>query len=114
MALVKKLKVKCISEPYDPNHKLKNEDKDICVAEAIVDYIPGGGASLPDINPFNRNIWLSGDDGYNMRYIRYLNDGRLEYFYNDIIDVSKGAVHLEKVIRGQKMSFDFELVTVED
>ena len=63
-------------------------------ATAIVPYVKCGSASLPDIPPFNTNIWLDGDTGYHMRHIRFTLNG-IEYFYNHHYDFVEGKVHVQ-------------------
>ena len=82
----------------------------VAEATAVVPYKKGGGAKLPDVPPFNTNVWLSGDDGYNMMWIEYTSEGKVQYFYNDYYEFVDGRIHAEKMIKGQKMIFDFELI----
>ena len=78
-------------------------------ATAIVPYVKCGSASLPDIPPFNTNIWLDGDTGYHMRHITFTLNG-IEYFYNHHYDFVEGKVHAECELMGDDMIFDFELI----
>ena len=36
----------------------------IAEATAVIPYKRGGAGKLPDVPPFNTNVWLSGDDGF--------------------------------------------------
>ena len=66
----------------------KQVDKDgtvVAEATAVVPYEKCSDASLPDVPPFNTNVWLDGDTGYNMTSIRYTLNG-LEYFYHHHYD----------------------------
>ena len=85
----------------------------ISEAETVVPYRRGGSVQLPDVTPFNTNVWLSGDDGYNMRWLSFTEDGLVQYFYSDYYAFEYGRIHVEKEIRGQKMVFDFTLVELE-
>lgn len=79
-------------------------------AVAVVPYKKGGSAKLPDVAPFNTNVWLSGDDGYNMMWIEFTTEGKLLYFYNDYFEFVDGKIHAERCIKGVDMIFDFELI----
>ena len=83
--------------------------KTVSEAVAIVPYIKGGSVKLPDIPPFNTNVRLSGDDGYNMMWIEFTSEGKVCYFYNDYYEFKDGKIHAEKKIKGMDMVFDFEL-----
>ena len=88
-------------------------DGKVCEACAVVPYFRGGAAKLPDVPPFNTNVWLSGDDGYNMMYIEFTDNGKISYFYNSYYDFVDGKCHAEKMIGGKMMIFDFELIDEE-
>lgn len=77
--------------------------KTVSEAVAIVPYIKGGSAKLPDIPPFNTNVRLSGDDGYNMMWIEFTSEGKVCYFYNDYYEFKDGKIHAEKKIKGMDM-----------
>lgn len=79
-------------------------------ATAIVPYKKGGGARLPDVPPFNTNVWLGGDIGFNMMSIEYTSTGKIAYFYDKYYDLVDGKAHAECEIKGDNMIFDFELV----
>ncbi len=78
-------------------------------ATAVVPYRKSGCASLPNVPPFNTNVWLDGDTGYNMTSICYTLKG-LQYFYNHHYDFVDGKIHAECEIKGDNMVFDFELI----
>ena len=82
------------------------------VAEAttIVPYKKGGSLSLPDVPPFNTNVWLAGDDGFNMKRIEYTSTGKIVFFYDKYYDLVDGRAHAECEIKGDNMIFDFELI----
>lgn len=86
----------------------------VCEAEAIVPYYKNGGAAkLPDVPPFNDNIVLHGDDGFNMCYIEYTSDGKVCYFYDDCYEFVDNKIHGERTYWGRHYIFDFELVDKE-
>ena len=90
----------------------KQVDKDgtvVAEATAVVPYEKCSDASLPDVPPFNTNVWLDGDTGYNMTSIRYTLNG-LEYFYHHHYDFVDGKIHAECEIKDCNMIFDFELI----
>ena len=82
----------------------------VCEAEAVVPFQKGGYASLPKVPPFNTNVWLDGDTGYNMASIAITNEGKIEYFYGNYYEFIDGKIHAEKIIGDKQMIFDFELV----
>ena len=82
----------------------------VAEATAIVPYKKGGSASLPDVPPFNTNVWLAGDDGFNMKWIEYTSTGKIAYFYDKYYDLVDGKAHAECEIKGDNMIFDFELI----
>ena len=86
----------------------------VAEATAVVPYIKGGAAKLPDVAPFNTNVWLAGDDGFNMMWIEFLENGKICYFYNKYYDFVDGKIHAECEIKGDNMIFDFELVDAEE
>lgn len=77
---------------------------------AVVPYKRGGSAVLPDIPPFNSNIVLHGDDGFNMRYIEYTLNGKILYFYNSYYEFENDKIHAEARYWGKEYIFDFELI----
>ena len=79
-------------------------------ATAVVPYVRGGGATLPSVPPFNTNVWLAGDDGYNMTQLEFTPSGEIGYFYNKYYDLVDGKAHAECEIKGDNMVFDFELI----
>ena len=85
----------------------------VAEATAIVPYKKGGSASLPDVPPFNTNVWLAGDAGFNMKWIEYTSTGKIAYFYDKYYDLVDGKAHAECEIKGDNMIFDFELVDAE-
>ena len=85
----------------------------ISQAEAVVPYNKGGSAELPDVAPFNSNIVLHGDDGFNMKWISFTADGKVQYFYDDYYEFVEGKIHAERTYWGKKYIFDFELVDEE-
>ena len=82
----------------------------VAEATAVVPYIKGGAAKLPDVAPFNTNVWLCGDDGFNMKWIEYTSTGKIAYFYDKYYDLVDGKAHAECEIKGDNMIFDFELI----
>ena len=82
----------------------------VAEATAVVPYIKGGAAKLPDVAPFNTNVWLAGDDGFNMMWIEYTSTGKIAYFYDKYYDLVDGKAHAECEIKGDNMIFDFELI----
>ena len=90
--------------------RIDSSGNTVSASTAVVPYRRGGGARLPDVPPFNTNVWLSGDDGFNMMWIEYTESGKLGYFYNKYYDFVDGKVHAECEIKGDNMVFDFELV----
>ena len=82
----------------------------VAEATAVVPYIKGGAAKLPDVAPFNTNVWLAGDDGFNMKWIEYTSTGKIAYFYDKYYDLVDGKAHAECEIKGDNMIFDFELI----
>ena len=82
----------------------------VAEATAVVPYIKGGAAKLPDVPPFNTNVWLAGDDGFNMKWIEYTSTGKIAYFYDKYYDLVDGKAHAECEIKGDNMIFDFELI----
>ena len=90
----------------------KQVEKDgsvVAEATAVVPYKKGGTASLPAVPPFNTNVWLDGDTGYNMTHIAFT-EGGLEYFYHHHYDFVDGKIHAECEIKDSNMIFDFELI----
>ncbi len=81
----------------------------VAEATAVVPYEKCGGASLPDVPPFNTNVWLDGDTGYNMTSIGFTSNG-IEYFYHHHYDFVDGKIHAECEIKDGNMIFDFELI----
>lgn len=91
--------------------KAVNKDGTIaCQAEAIVPYQRGGAAKLPDVEPFNTNVWVAGDAGFNMMWIEFTENDKIGYFYTHYYDIIDGKAHAECEIKGYNMVFDFELV----
>ena len=82
----------------------------VAEATAVVPYIKGGAAKLPDVAPFNTNVWLAGDVGFNMKWIEYTSTGKIAYFYDKYYDLIDGKAHAECEIKGDNMIFDFELI----
>ena len=82
----------------------------VAEATAVVPYNKGGYARLPDVAPFNTNVWLCGDAGYNMKWIEYTSTGLISYFYDEYYELVDGKVHAECEIKGDNMIFDFELI----
>ena len=82
----------------------------VAEATAVVPYMKGGAAKLPDVAPFNTNVWLCGDDGFNMKWIEYTSTGKIAYFYDKYYDLVDGKAHAECEIKGDNMIFDFELI----
>lgn len=95
--------VKVIGKQVDKNGTVVAE------ATAVVPYEKCGRTSLPDVPPFNTNVWLDGDTGYNMTSISYTLNG-LEYFYDHHYDFVDGKIHAECEIKDCNMIFDFELI----
>lgn len=90
--------------------KQVSKDGDIVAeATAVVPYQKCGYASLPDVPPFNTNVWLDGDTGYNMTSITFTLNG-IEYFYHHHYDFVDGKIHAECEIKDCNMIFDFELI----
>ena len=88
-------------------------DGSVCEAEAVVPFKKGGHVSLPDVPPFNTNVWLDGDTGYNMTSLGFTNEGEVEYFYSHYYEFIDGKVHAEMMIGSDLMIFDFELTDGE-
>ena len=91
----------------------KQVEKNGCVvaeATAVVPYKKGGHVSLPDVPPFNTNVWLDGDTGYNMTSLGFTENGEVEYFWSHYYDFVDGKAHAEKEIKDYNMIFDFELI----
>ena len=64
-------------------------EKNGCVvaeATAVVPYKKGEHVSLPAVPPFNTNVWLDGDTGYNMTSLGFAENGQVEYFYGHYYD----------------------------
>jgi len=89
--------------------QLDKDGNTVAEATAVVPYEKCGSASLPSVPPFNTNVWLDGDTGYNMTSVRYTSNG-LEYFYNHYYDFVDGRIHAECEICDCNMVFDFELI----
>ena len=90
----------------------KQTDKNGCVeaeAVALVPYKKGARVSLPAIPPFNTNVWLDGDTGYNMTSLEFTENGKIRYFWSDSYDFADGKAHAEHEIGAHNMIFDFEL-----
>ncbi|MBQ9710195.1 MAG: DUF1963 domain-containing protein [Clostridia bacterium] len=97
--------VKVIGKKIDKNGTVVAE------ATAFVPYKKGFvGVSLPPVPPFNTNVWLDGDTGYNMTSIKFTESGKVEYFWGDCYDLIDGKAHAEQEIGAFNMVFDFELV----
>lgn len=95
--------------------KAVNKDGTIASqAEAIVPYRKGGAAKLPDVEPFNTNVWVAGDAGFNMMWIEFTENNKIGYFYTHYYDIIDGKAHAECEIKGYNMVFDFELVDEEE
>lgn len=99
--------VKVIGKQVDKNGNVVAE------ATAVVPYKKGGHVSLPTVAPFNTNVWLDGDTGYNMTSLGFTENGKVEYFWRDFYDFVDGKAHAEKEIKGCNMIFDFELIDLE-
>lgn len=82
----------------------------VAEATAVLPYEKGKVVELPNVSPFNTNVWLDGDTGYNMSTIRITETGKIEYFYNKFFDFENGKIHAECEIKGNYMVFDFELI----
>lgn len=79
-------------------------------ATAVIPYKRGGGGKLPNVPPFNTNVWICGDAGFNMMWIVFTENGKINYFYDHYYDIINGKAHAECEIKGYNMIFDFELV----
>ena len=82
----------------------------VAEATAVVPYKKGEHVSLPAVAPFNTNVWLDGDTGYNMTSLGFTENGKVEYFYGHYYDFIDGKAHAECEIKGCNMVFDFELI----
>ena len=96
--------VKVIGKQVDKNGNVVAE------ATAVVPYKKGEHVSLPAVPPFNTNVWLDGDTGYNMTSLGFTENGKVEYFYGHYYDLVDGKAHAECEIKDCNMVFDFELI----
>lgn len=85
----------------------------IAEATAVIPYKRGGAGKLPDVPPFNTNVWLTGDSGFNMMWVEFTENGKINYFYDHYYDIIDGKAHAECVIKGYNMIFDFELIDIK-
>ena len=85
----------------------------IAEATAVIPYKKGGAGKLPDVPPFNTNVWLTGDSGFNMMWVEFTENGKINYFYNHYYDIIDGKAHAECGIKGYNMIFDFELIDMK-
>ncbi|MBR6769690.1 MAG: DUF1963 domain-containing protein [Lachnospiraceae bacterium] len=98
--------LKVIGKRVDENGTVAAE------AAAVLPYARGGSGELPNVPPFNTNVWLDGDTGYNMTSIEFPMNGKIGYFYNKYYDFVDGKIHAECEINGDTMIFDFELINL--
>ena len=96
--------VKVIGKQVDKNGTVVAE------ATTVVPYKKGEHVSLPAVAPFNTNVWLDGDTGYNMTSLGFTENGKVEYFYGHYYDLVDGKAHAECEIKDCNMVFDFELI----
>ena len=82
----------------------------VAEATAVVPYKKGGNVSLPAVPPFNTNVWLDGDTGYNMTSLGFTENDKVDYFYGHYYDLVDGKAHAECEIKDCNMIFDFELI----
>lgn len=87
--------------------------KKVVKQQAMIPYYSKGIEYLPDVFPFNRNIYLSGDDGYNMRKIEFISDHKIRYFYNTTIILNNGYAKIRKMLYGEDMEFEFWIINEE-
>ena len=87
-----------------------NPDGSSCQAETTVPFEKGNTVALPDVPPFNDNIVLHSDDGFNMKWIEFTQDGKVGFFYSDYYEFVDGKIHAEKTYWCRKYIFDFELI----
>ena len=83
-------------------------------ATAVVPYVKGTCVSLPNVPPFNTNVWLDGDTGYNMSSIEILPSGEIHCFYSHYYDFTDGKIHAECGYKADTVIFDFELTDSSD
>lgn len=81
----------------------------VAEAAAVVPYKESTVVSLPSVPPFNTNVWLDGDTGYNMTSLSITENGDIGYFYHHYYELVDGRAHAKCEIGAHLMVFDFEL-----
>ncbi len=76
--------------------------------EAVVDYEKGTVQKLPDIFPFNQNVYLSGDDGISLKSISILEDGQIEYCRSRFNVPIEGSIL--SPFKDERLIFHFRLI----
>lgn len=79
------------------------------VAEAILPYEKGKGFALPDVDPFNISIQLSGDDGMTLNSLYVQPDGNIRFFYNTELVFVDGRIHIERPVGPEDIILDIEI-----
>lgn len=77
------------------------------IEEAKVPFEVNHSITLPDKYPFNLNVYLGGDAGFNLRNIFVTSTGKLDYM-NDYINPNEDEEHL--IRRDDGIVFKFRLV----
>ena len=83
-------------------HNEKTED------EASFPYQEGSYA-LPDRFPFNANIYVGPDAGFNLKTVNVTEDGRIQFGYNDIVEIQNGVGEYDLKIKGEPYRFVFRI-----
>lgn len=82
------------------------------IIEAEVPYILGSTQRLPDIEPFNQNIYFGPDDGAFLGSICIEENGNINYL-SDIIKLNEKGEAKYSPTRSGKYEFSFALIDSE-
>ncbi len=90
--------------------QIKKNGEIVSEATTVIPYEKGSNGILPNVPPFNLNVWLDGDTGYSMTSLEFTDSGKIGCFYNKYYDFVDGKIHAECEIKGEDIIFDFELI----
>ena len=82
--------------------------EEVKVKESSVPFTPGQAQRFPDEEPFNRNYYLSADDGFSLRTIYFPPSGnQIEYCTSTVMIVDNKA-YLSP-FKHELYTFEFEI-----
>ena len=108
----KKLYIRLQATKHPTHVRLADPDEyyRVRVGEVTVPYVKGKGIALPDVDPFNISIPLSGDDGMTLETMYVLPNGNIKYFYNTELELDEGRVHIERSLGPEQLVLDIRLL----